>query len=169
MEGNSREILAKQTLSLSLISSLKEKVNSRADSINGNETAMVVSSDQSWTKTWEFKFSSCSSGQDWFLLMRDWTNIFHWLDFKQNQPPLANNPFADSHCPQPLMPIQPPVEDILFARTIYVKKLIEECNNTEDTAKLLKVSHLNCMSNNRLFLGFVTCTVENFFLNYDNW
>ncbi|XP_025080256.1 LOW QUALITY PROTEIN: probable ubiquitin carboxyl-terminal hydrolase FAF-X [Pomacea canaliculata] len=55
-----------------------------------------------------------------------------------NQPPLANNPFADSHCPQPLMPIQPPVEDILFARTIYVKKLIEECNNTEDTAKLLK-------------------------------
>lgn len=47
MEGNSREILAKQTLSLSLISSLKEKVNSRADSINGNETAMVVSSDQS--------------------------------------------------------------------------------------------------------------------------
>ncbi|KAK7089931.1 ubiquitin carboxyl-terminal hydrolase 9X-like isoform X2 [Littorina saxatilis] len=55
-----------------------------------------------------------------------------------NQPPLANNPYADSHCPQPLMTLQPQVEEILLARTIYVKKLIEECNNSDDTSKLLK-------------------------------
>ena len=57
----------------------------------------------------------------------------------QTQPPLANNPHADSHIPQPLMNLQPQVEEILLARTIYVKKLIEECNNSDDTARLLKV------------------------------
>ncbi|XP_067668544.1 ubiquitin carboxyl-terminal hydrolase 9X-like [Haliotis asinina] len=53
------------------------------------------------------------------------------------QPPLPN-PHGDQHCPQPLMEIQSQVEEVLFGRTSYVKKLIEECNNTEDTTKLLK-------------------------------
>lgn len=37
------------------------------------------------------------------------------------------------------MVIQPQVSDYLFARTIYVKKLVEDCSDAEETAKLLKV------------------------------
>ncbi|XP_052214421.1 probable ubiquitin carboxyl-terminal hydrolase FAF-X [Dreissena polymorpha] len=47
--------------------------------------------------------------------------------------PLAN-PYGD----QILMEIQPQVAEILIARTSYVKKLLEECNTTEDTTRLLR-------------------------------
>ncbi|XP_064639618.1 probable ubiquitin carboxyl-terminal hydrolase FAF-X isoform X3 [Lineus longissimus] len=53
------------------------------------------------------------------------------------QAPLPN-PHGDPNCPQPVMPIQSQVADILFGRTSYVKKLIEDCNNTEETTKLLR-------------------------------
>ncbi|KAK6195512.1 hypothetical protein SNE40_000926 [Patella caerulea] len=36
------------------------------------------------------------------------------------------------------LPIPSQVEEMLFSRTSYVKKLIEDCNNTDDTTKLLK-------------------------------
>ena len=52
-----------------------------------------------------------------------------------NQEPLAN-PFGD----QILMEIQTQVAEILISRTSYVKKLLEDCNNSEDTTKLLRVS-----------------------------
>jgi len=37
-----------------------------------------------------------------------------------------------------LMPIQQQATDILFIRTSYIKKLIENANVTEDTVKLLQ-------------------------------
>ncbi|XP_066267004.1 ubiquitin carboxyl-terminal hydrolase 9X-like isoform X4 [Branchiostoma lanceolatum] len=52
-------------------------------------------------------------------------------------PPLAN-PHGDPVCQQPIMPLQPQVHEILFVRTSYVKKLIEDCNNSEETTKLLR-------------------------------
>ncbi len=36
------------------------------------------------------------------------------------------------------MPLQQPVTEILFARTSYVKKIIEDCSNSEETVKLLR-------------------------------
>ncbi|KAL4844512.1 hypothetical protein H8958_013778, partial [Nasalis larvatus] len=39
---------------------------------------------------------------------------------------------------KPIMPIQQNVADILFVRTSYVKKIIEDCSNSEDTIKLLR-------------------------------
>ena len=51
-----------------------------------------------------------------------------------NQEPLPN-PYGD----QLLMEIQPSVADVLITRTSYVKKLLEDCNNSEDTTKLLRV------------------------------
>ncbi|XP_053404353.1 probable ubiquitin carboxyl-terminal hydrolase FAF-X isoform X2 [Mercenaria mercenaria] len=51
----------------------------------------------------------------------------------QNQEP-SPNPYGD----QILMPIQAQVADILISRTSYVKKLLEDCNNSEDTTKLLR-------------------------------
>jgi ubiquitin carboxyl-terminal hydrolase 9/24 len=54
--------------------------------------------------------------------------------FQANQEAAAN-PYGD----QILMPIQPQVADILISRTSYVKKLLEDCNNSEDTTKLLRV------------------------------
>ncbi|XP_052271352.1 probable ubiquitin carboxyl-terminal hydrolase FAF-X [Dreissena polymorpha] len=51
----------------------------------------------------------------------------------QNQEPLPN-PYGD----QILMPIQAPVTEILIDRTSYVKKLLEDCNNSDDTTKLLR-------------------------------
>ena len=52
-----------------------------------------------------------------------------------------SNPHGDPTCSAPLMPIQTQVADILYNRTSYVKKVIEDCNNSEDTTKLLRVSY----------------------------
>lgn len=51
-------------------------------------------------------------------------------------PPLPN-PFGDPNLSQPIMPIQQNVVDILFVRTNYVKKIIEENSNSEETVRLL--------------------------------
>ncbi|XP_062941292.1 probable ubiquitin carboxyl-terminal hydrolase FAF-X isoform X3 [Cynocephalus volans] len=48
------------------------------------------------------------------------------------------NPFGDPNLSQPIMPIQQNVADILFVRTSYVKKIIEDCSNSEETIKLLR-------------------------------
>ena len=50
-------------------------------------------------------------------------------------PPLPN-PFGDPNLSQPIMPIQQNVADILFVRRSYVKKIIEDCRNSEETIKL---------------------------------
>ncbi|XP_075815088.1 ubiquitin carboxyl-terminal hydrolase 9Y-like [Microtus pennsylvanicus] len=47
------------------------------------------------------------------------------------------NPFGDPNLSQPIMPIQQNVDDILFVRTTYVKKIIENYSNSEETVKLL--------------------------------
>ncbi|XP_077891537.1 ubiquitin carboxyl-terminal hydrolase 9X-like isoform X7 [Ictidomys tridecemlineatus] len=52
-------------------------------------------------------------------------------------PPLPN-PFGDANLSQPIMPIQQNVADILFVRISYVKKIIEDCSNSEETIKLLR-------------------------------
>lgn len=40
----------------------------------------------------------------------------------------------------PVMPVQQLVAEILFVRTSYVKKIIEDCSNSEETVKLLRFS-----------------------------
>ncbi|KTF96885.1 hypothetical protein cypCar_00000747, partial [Cyprinus carpio] len=52
-------------------------------------------------------------------------------------PPLPN-PYGDPNITAPIMPLQQVVVDILFVRTSYVKKIIEDCSNSEDTIKLLR-------------------------------
>lgn len=59
--------------------------------------------------------------------------------------PPKPNPFGDPSLPTPLMPIQQPVIEPMYGRTSYVKKLIEDCNSSDDTAKLLKVSQYEIM------------------------
>ncbi|KAK7155926.1 hypothetical protein R3I93_010558 [Phoxinus phoxinus] len=51
--------------------------------------------------------------------------------------PLAN-PYGDAGLTLPIMPLQPPVAETLFVRTSYVKKIIEDCSNSEETVKLLR-------------------------------
>ncbi|CAG5128792.1 unnamed protein product, partial [Candidula unifasciata] len=48
------------------------------------------------------------------------------------------NPHGDTICGKPLMPIQHPVAEILYGRSVYVKKIIEEANTVDETTKLLK-------------------------------
>ncbi|XP_012528213.1 probable ubiquitin carboxyl-terminal hydrolase FAF-X isoform X2 [Monomorium pharaonis] len=49
------------------------------------------------------------------------------------------NPYGDPACQSEyLMPIQAQAAEILFIRTSYIKKLIEDANVTEDTVKLLQ-------------------------------
>ncbi|XP_015113730.1 probable ubiquitin carboxyl-terminal hydrolase FAF-X isoform X2 [Diachasma alloeum] len=49
------------------------------------------------------------------------------------------NPYGDPQCQNDyLMAIQPQAAEILFTRTSYMKKLIEDANITEDTVKLLQ-------------------------------
>ncbi|XP_060232828.1 probable ubiquitin carboxyl-terminal hydrolase FAF-X isoform X1 [Meriones unguiculatus] len=48
------------------------------------------------------------------------------------------NPFGDPNLSQPIMPIQQSVADILFLKNTYMKKIIEDCSNSEETIKLLR-------------------------------
>uniref|UniRef100_A0A8C5P965 ubiquitinyl hydrolase 1 n=1 Tax=Leptobrachium leishanense TaxID=445787 RepID=A0A8C5P965_9ANUR len=52
-------------------------------------------------------------------------------------PPLPN-PYGDPNLSQPIMPLQQNVADLLFVKTSYVKKIIEDCSNSEETIKLLR-------------------------------
>ncbi|MGH0135317.1 UNVERIFIED_CONTAM: hypothetical protein FKN15_029066 [Acipenser sinensis] len=54
-------------------------------------------------------------------------------------PPLPN-PYGDPNLSQPIMPLQQLVAEIMFVRTSYVKKIIEDCSNSEETVKLLRFS-----------------------------
>ncbi|BFZ00611.1 hypothetical protein BsWGS_03650 [Bradybaena similaris] len=48
------------------------------------------------------------------------------------------NPHGDTVCGKPLMQIQHQVAEILYGRSVYVKKIIEEANTVDETTKLLK-------------------------------
>ncbi|XP_026889021.2 ubiquitin specific peptidase 9 isoform X7 [Electrophorus electricus] len=52
-------------------------------------------------------------------------------------PPLSN-PYGDPSLTQSIMPLQQLVAEILFVRTSYVKKIIEDCSSSEETIKLLR-------------------------------
>ncbi|XP_019715781.1 ubiquitin carboxyl-terminal hydrolase 9X isoform X3 [Hippocampus comes] len=54
-------------------------------------------------------------------------------------PPLPN-PYGDANLTAPVMLVQQLVAEILFVRTSYVKKIIEDCSNSEETVKLLRFS-----------------------------
>lgn len=52
--------------------------------------------------------------------------------------PLLSNPYADQTCPDYIMALPQQATDILFGRTSYIKKIIEDSNVTEETVKLLQ-------------------------------
>lgn len=57
---------------------------------------------------------------------------------QNNVQPLPN-PYGDPSCGTDyLMPLQPSAAEILFSRTSYMKKLIEDASVTEETVKLLQ-------------------------------
>ncbi|KAL0281150.1 UNVERIFIED_CONTAM: hypothetical protein PYX00_002224 [Menopon gallinae] len=53
------------------------------------------------------------------------------------QMPLRN-PYGDPQCPDYIMPIQSTVADLLFGKTNYIKKVIEDPNPSEEIVKLLQ-------------------------------
>ncbi|KAM9709605.1 ubiquitin carboxyl-terminal hydrolase 9X isoform 4-T4 [Menidia menidia] len=55
-----------------------------------------------------------------------------------NGNPALPNPYGDTNLTAPVMPVQQLVAEILFVRTSYVKKIIEDCSNSEETVKLLR-------------------------------
>ncbi|XP_053083670.1 probable ubiquitin carboxyl-terminal hydrolase FAF-X isoform X1 [Pangasianodon hypophthalmus] len=55
-----------------------------------------------------------------------------------NGNPALPNPYGDSNLTAPIMPLQQHVAEILFVRASYVKKIIEDCSNSEETVKLLR-------------------------------
>ncbi|XP_045061562.1 probable ubiquitin carboxyl-terminal hydrolase FAF-X isoform X2 [Coregonus clupeaformis] len=57
-----------------------------------------------------------------------------------NGNPALANPYGDANLTTPIMPLQQLVSEILFVRTSYVKKIIEDCSNSEETVKLLRFS-----------------------------
>ncbi|KAL4667321.1 hypothetical protein H8959_006010 [Pygathrix nigripes] len=65
-------------------------------------------------------------------------NVSSTMQSSINGNPPLPNPFGDPSLSQPIMPIQQNVAEILFMRTSYVKKIIEDCSNSEDTIKLLR-------------------------------
>ncbi|XP_077003331.1 ubiquitin carboxyl-terminal hydrolase 9X-like isoform X2 [Tamandua tetradactyla] len=65
-------------------------------------------------------------------------NVSSRMQSAINGNPALPNPFGDPNLSQPIMPIQQNVADVLFVRTSYVKKIIEDCSNSEETIKLLR-------------------------------
>ena len=59
----------------------------------------------------------------------------------QGQPALVN-----ALGETPLMPIQPQVADILYSRSNFVKKLLEDASSIEETSRLLRYC---CWENNQ--------------------
>ncbi|XP_062303511.1 probable ubiquitin carboxyl-terminal hydrolase FAF-X isoform X2 [Osmerus eperlanus] len=57
-----------------------------------------------------------------------------------NGNPALPNPYGDPSLTAPITPLQQLVAEILFVRTSYVKKIIEDCSNSEETVKLLRFS-----------------------------
>ncbi|XP_074025512.1 ubiquitin carboxyl-terminal hydrolase 9X isoform X2 [Leptinotarsa decemlineata] len=55
-----------------------------------------------------------------------------------NGSPVLPNPYRDPVCQEYIMPISPQAADILFNRTTYVKKVIEDTNLTDEAIKLLQ-------------------------------
>ncbi|CAG9840067.1 unnamed protein product [Diabrotica balteata] len=52
--------------------------------------------------------------------------------------PVLPNPYKDPTIPEYIMPISSPAAEILFNRNVYVKKVIEDTNLTEDAIKFLQ-------------------------------
>ncbi|KAF2881719.1 hypothetical protein ILUMI_24454 [Ignelater luminosus] len=52
--------------------------------------------------------------------------------------PVLPNPYRDASCPEPIMPLSTQACEILFGRTSYIKKVIEDTNLTEESVKLLQ-------------------------------
>ncbi|XP_018561344.1 probable ubiquitin carboxyl-terminal hydrolase FAF-X isoform X3 [Anoplophora glabripennis] len=55
-----------------------------------------------------------------------------------NGNPVLPNPYRDPTCPDYIMPISPQAAEILFNRTSYIKKVIEDTNLTDEAIKLLQ-------------------------------
>ncbi|XP_057193293.1 probable ubiquitin carboxyl-terminal hydrolase FAF-X isoform X1 [Triplophysa rosa] len=65
-------------------------------------------------------------------------DIFSRMQSSINGNPPLPNPCGDPSLTAPIMPLQQLVAEILFVRTSYVKKIIEDCSNSEETVKLLR-------------------------------
>ncbi|XP_039770608.1 probable ubiquitin carboxyl-terminal hydrolase FAF-X isoform X4 [Ornithorhynchus anatinus] len=65
-------------------------------------------------------------------------NVSSRMQSSINGNPPLSNPYGDPNLSQPIMALQQNVADILFVRTSYVKKIIEDCSNSEETVKLLR-------------------------------
>ncbi|XP_043361853.1 probable ubiquitin carboxyl-terminal hydrolase FAF-X isoform X5 [Dermochelys coriacea] len=65
-------------------------------------------------------------------------NVSSRMQSSINGNPPLSNPYGDPNLSQPIMALQQNVADILFVRTSYVKKIIEDCSNSEETIKLLR-------------------------------
>ncbi|XP_065164971.1 probable ubiquitin carboxyl-terminal hydrolase FAF-X isoform X2 [Atheta coriaria] len=52
--------------------------------------------------------------------------------------PVLPNPFGDHTCTEYIMPLSPQASEILFSRTSYIKKVIEDSNLTDESIKLLE-------------------------------
>ncbi|XP_046391897.1 probable ubiquitin carboxyl-terminal hydrolase FAF-X isoform X3 [Ischnura elegans] len=57
---------------------------------------------------------------------------------QQGLAPVLPNPYGDPHCQDYIMPIQPQAAEILFNGSHYVKKIIEDVNQTDEVVKLLQ-------------------------------
>ncbi|XP_022918953.1 ubiquitin carboxyl-terminal hydrolase 9X [Onthophagus taurus] len=52
--------------------------------------------------------------------------------------PILPNPYGDPSCPEYIMPLSVQASDILFGRTSYIKKVIEDSSLTDESIKLLQ-------------------------------
>lgn len=84
------------------------------------------------SKAWNWGFI-------WFINDRQfYQEYFKFFFFLLSGNPPLQNPYGDPNLTAPVMPVQQLVAEILFVRTSYVKKIIEDCSNSEETVKLLR-------------------------------
>ncbi|XP_075395925.1 ubiquitin carboxyl-terminal hydrolase 9X-like isoform X2 [Tenrec ecaudatus] len=112
--------------------------------LNVPATFMLVSLDEGPGPPIKYQYAELSKLYSVVSLLVRCCSISSRMQSSVNGTPPLPNPFGDPNLSQPIMPIQQNVVDILFVKTSYVKKIIEDCSNSEETIKLL---HFCCWEN----------------------
>ncbi|KAK5600228.1 putative ubiquitin carboxyl-terminal hydrolase FAF-X [Crenichthys baileyi] len=128
--------LGKQQTDLHLFISLAEKT--QLLKLNVPATFMLVALDEGPGPPIKYQYAELGKLYTVVSQLVRCCDVSSRMQSSINGNPPLPNPYGDTNLTTPVMPVQQLVAEILFVRTSYVKKIIEDCSNSEETVKLLR-------------------------------
>lgn len=105
--------------------------------MNVPATFMLVALDEGPGPAIKYQYAELTKLHQLVSLLVRCCDVSSKCQSSQGGPPLPN-PYADQNCPDYICPIPTQAAEVLFGRTSYIKKIIEDSNVTEETVKLLQ-------------------------------